>query len=68
MDFYLVERIDQFDYEEYDAAVVVASSEEDAIQQIVDTKHDYGNHAPDSLVAKKIELSRGIVLESYNAG
>jgi len=68
MEFYLVTRIDDCDYDEYDSAVVIAESKEDAINQIIETGNPWGNHKYDNLHAEKIELLRGIVLESFNAG
>jgi hypothetical protein len=68
MDFYLVTRIDDWDYDEYDSAVVIAESKDDAIQQIIDTGNPWGTHKYDNLHADKIELIRGIVLESFKAG
>jgi len=68
---YHVMRNDGADYDEYDAAIVVAQDREDAIQMLKD-KHGTGIYCTwGSYDVSVIELdinTRQIVLESFNAG
>lgn len=66
---YLVSRNDRVWYDEYDSAVVVAKNQKDAIDII---KKEYGQDGTwgekINVTVKEVELNRGVVLGSFNAG
>jgi len=70
MKIYLVSRNDGVGYDEYDSAVVVASSPEQAII-ILKTAH-YGDYSGwgsfDVSVEEILTEEKGIILKSFNAG
>jgi hypothetical protein len=71
MKIYLVERIDGCGWDEYDSAVVVAESIEDAIALVLEDNElgrSFRLSGIDNIDANEISLTRGVVLGSFNAG
>lgn len=71
MDIYLIERNDSVGYDEYDASVIIANSEDEALQILKEKhgEHYYSGWRGYDVTVSKIDLSqKGIVLESFNAG
>lgn len=75
MELYLLSRIDEVDYDEYDSAVVAAESEEES--KNIEVGHIGQYHSswttPDNIKVELIGTARegtkaGVILTSYNAG
>lgn len=74
MHIYLIERTDRVGYDEYDSAVVVAQSEEQALELLkkkhpndYTTYHCWGDFK--SVIIRELSLTApAIILESFNAG
>ena len=69
MKIYLVEENDSVGYDEYDSIVVIAESEEKAIEIAKETCYNFGNNLSltDLGIAHE-DQSTGCVLASFNAG
>jgi len=68
---YLVERVDGCGWDEYDSAVVVAESVEDAIALVLEDNelgNSFRRSGADNIGVLEVELTRGKVLGSFNAG
>lgn len=65
MNIYKVERTDEWDYDEYDAVVVTAANEQDALSLSI-------GYLPScvvvTLIGRSIGNVRGLILGSFNAG
>ena len=72
MKLFLIERNDQVDYDEYDSAVIVAETPEQALQILKDRHGTYdwsnGWRMYDVNITEIIPTVAGIVIESFNAG
>ena len=70
MNIYLLKRTDEVDYDEYDSAVIVAESPEEAQKIMYDAHHGYeGWPTEDYVVITEVDSAvKGPVCESFNAG
>ena len=69
MKIYLVSTKDRVDFDEYDAVVVIAESEDDALNLAKDICYNFGNNlAVSDIGIAHDDQQRGEVLASFNAG
>lgn len=69
MKIYLVSTNERVHYDEYDAIVVIAESEEEAISLAKEKCYNFGNNlAVSDIGIAHDDQSKGEVLSSFNAG
>lgn len=69
MKIYLVSTNDRVSYDEYDAVVVIAESEDDAVNLAKEKCYNFGNNlAIYDIGIAHDDQQRGEVLASFNAG
>ena len=65
---YRVNRTDAVQYDEYDAHIVIAQSEDDALAHVIADVFWESNLDGDYEVVDITNISDGVLLSSYNAG